>query len=287
MHVKRFTLNELQRTYFERFKIVINSAPVLSDYNPDLPLHLAADTSQGGIGGVLYQLELMEDTQRRSRNLSAEFADKRVKVKFIAFVAKALAGAQKNYPATKRELLGVVTCMRKLHVYLWGVHFFLYIDHSALLAIETKEELSYVMLNWLDTLLDYDLSIVHTPGLLFVLPDCLSRMFVEMREQRKQATSIMHRIAVDQLVKHPEREQREFINERLNKEHVVDIKRQQELLLAQHVKGHFGAEKLYKAVWRDGYYWPGMRKQCVKIVDSCRACLQYNVGGKVSPRAIP
>ena len=48
--VKRFTLTEVQRKYFTRLKEVLNSTPVLSDYNPDLTLHLAADTSQGGIG---------------------------------------------------------------------------------------------------------------------------------------------------------------------------------------------------------------------------------------------
>ena len=275
--VKRFTLTEVQRKYFTRLKEVLNSTPVLSDYNPDLTLHLAADTSQGGIGGVLYQLELKENANRQSQDLLTELADGNVKVRFIAFVAKALAGAQKNYPATKRELLGIVWCLRKLHVFLWGIRFYLYTDHSALLAIDTKDDLSYVMLNWLDTLLDYDFTLVHIPGVLFVLPDCLSRMFCELREQ-KGRTEQVRRITLDPLVGHPEHELREFINERLAKTHVADAKERRELLLKQHTKGHFGAEKLYKALWYDGFYWPGMRKQCGEVVNSCRACLQYNVG---------
>ena len=90
-------------------------------------------------------------------------------------------------------------------MFLWGVLFYLYTDHSAHLAIETKDELSYVMLNWLDTLLDYDFTLVHIPGVLLILPDCLSRTFCELREQKGRAEQV-RRIAVDPLVGHPEHE---------------------------------------------------------------------------------
>ncbi len=62
------------------------------------------------------------------------------------------------------------------------------------------------------------------------------------------------------------------------KKRVADAKERREILLKQHTRGHFGAEKLFKAQWYDEYYWPGMRKQCVEVVNSCRSCLQYNVG---------
>ena len=83
---------------------------------------------------------------------------------------------------------------------------------------------------------------------------------------------------IDELVKHPNRELKEFIQERLNKRAVLDAKQQEEIVVRTHVKGHFGADKMYKAIWNEGYYWPGLRRQCFAAVADCKACLEYNVG---------
>ena len=42
--------------------------------------------------------------------------------------------------------------------------------------------------------------------------------------------------------------------------------------------GHFGSETLFKALWQKGYYWPHMRADCNKQVNSCLQCLRFNVG---------
>lgn len=39
-----------------------------------------------------------------------------------------------------------------------------------------------MMINWFDTLLDYDFGVVHLPGIKNVLPDALSRLFPPEKE---------------------------------------------------------------------------------------------------------
>ena len=34
---------------------------------------------------------------------------------------------------------------------------------------------------------------------------------------------------------------------------------------------------MFKSLWDKGYYWPGMRVECEKLVNSCMPCLRYNI----------
>jgi transposase InsO family protein len=85
-------------------------------------------------------------------------------------------------------------------------------------------------------------------------------------------------LEMDEIVKFPERELKKFIQERMNKTAVLDSVEQAALLRAAHADGHFGAEELFKTIWRKGFFWPGLRKQCREVVGLCRSCLQYNIG---------
>ena len=93
---------------------------------------------------------------------------------FIVFASKALAKAQLNYSATKRELLAVVFALQRLRQYLYGVHFVLKTDHKALSFMFTQQKLSHAVADWLDVLLDYNFTVEHCPGVLMTLPDALS-----------------------------------------------------------------------------------------------------------------
>ncbi|KAJ8651359.1 hypothetical protein O0I10_013130 [Lichtheimia ornata] len=77
-------------------------ADVLLEY-PDLsqPFFVATDASNYGIGATLFQ---RIDGKER----------------YISFVAHALSPSERNYSATKRELLAVMFALRKFHQYLWG-----------------------------------------------------------------------------------------------------------------------------------------------------------------------
>lgn len=160
---KRFEMNARERFGFDSLRDAINSSPVLNPPDPDLPYQVACDASQSGMGAVLFQ------------------AKEGGNPRYIAFASKRLDGAQRNYPATKRELLAIVFALNEFHAYLWGNRFTLYTDHQALVALHTKKRLGYTMANWLDVVLRYDFDVRHRPGVSMVLPDALSRMYETMR----------------------------------------------------------------------------------------------------------
>ncbi|OBQ28310.1 MAG: hypothetical protein AN485_24190, partial [Anabaena sp. MDT14b] len=84
---------------------------------------------------------------------------------------------ERNYAATKKELLAIVFALRKLRFYLAGRRFHLYTDHRALSFMFTQKGLNPMLERWLDELLDFDFTVEHLPGVLNVLPDHLSRLY--------------------------------------------------------------------------------------------------------------
>ncbi|KAG1256593.1 hypothetical protein G6F66_014799 [Rhizopus arrhizus] len=92
-------------------------------------------------------------------------------------IAKTLSKSERNYSATKRELLAVVYALKRFHKYLWGNKFTLYTDHKALTYLHTQKIANAMLINWFDTLLQYDFKVVHLPGVDNILPDTLSRLY--------------------------------------------------------------------------------------------------------------
>jgi transposase InsO family protein len=353
--MKHFKLEEQPGALaaFENLKKAVTSAPVLQPPLPDKQFQVACDASQQGLGAILYQ---QEDSGER---------------RYIAFAAGSLKGAQKNYGATKRELLAVVFALRAFHNHIYGRKFTLFTDHSALTALFTVKKLSYVLQDWLDTLLQYSFDVVHRPGVQMVLPDTLSRLLCETHsssnnvadEQDFSKTQQQHsqkrappgkrsRIAqrqtrsktnaaaaaarqqaaeqeegqleaaaaeaartkalaaakahaqpaaaapirleprvdlsqlpqrqlskpirIDELSAYPNRELAKFISERHMKVLPPEDQRA-ELLTRNHATLHRGAEALFRQVWRDGFFWPSLRKDCRERVAFCRSCIAYNI----------
>jgi transposase InsO family protein len=295
--VKKFALEDYPAAEraFRNLRHSLGSAPVLHEPNRELPLLVATDASRHGLGAVLYQ----EDASGKRR--------------YIAFASGSLKGAQKNYGATKRELLGIIFALKSFHNYLCGRHFTLFTDHKALTALFTVKRLSYVLQDWLDTLLQYDFDCVHRPGVQMIMPDTLSRIFDDdgghdeleddggatriikvmkiKRESQDSDNALLQAaepddndlrplrkpIKLNELARYPERELAAFINERFEKT-CPPVKQREELVNRRHTEAHFGAEALFRTLWREGYFWPGMRSDCAERVSKCRSCIQYNIG---------
>ena len=100
--------DECQRA-FDSVKAVLLEAPIL--HHPDFsrPFHVATDASNVGIAAVLYQLPpgTTNDDNAATRQ-------------YITFLARALHPAEKNYSATKKELLAIIFALNRFHYYLWG-----------------------------------------------------------------------------------------------------------------------------------------------------------------------
>ncbi|KAG1270478.1 hypothetical protein G6F66_013803 [Rhizopus arrhizus] len=80
-------------------------------------------------------------------------------------MARALSTSEKNYSTTIRELLAIVFALKKFHPFISGNPFILYTDHKALTYVHTQHAANSMMIQWLDTILDYDFKIIHRPGI--------------------------------------------------------------------------------------------------------------------------
>lgn len=145
---------------FETMKSMLINSAILSNPDYNLPFLVATDASQFGVGGVLYQQ--VDST-----------------TKYIAFFSKALSPSQRNYSATKRELLGIILSLRAFKNYIYGQQFDLYTDHKALVHLFTDKDRSYMLNAWLEEIIEFDFRVHHRPGMLMQLPDALSRIHRE------------------------------------------------------------------------------------------------------------
>ena len=141
---------------WKTLKDVLSNAPILTSPNWDKPFLVGTDASNLGVGAVLYQ----------------EYNDRRF---YIEFVSCALTSGQRNYSATRRELLAIIFALKKFRYYLYGRHFTIFTDHRALEFLFRNNHENAMLNFWAETLLDY--SFDHRPGVAMVLEDALSRLY--------------------------------------------------------------------------------------------------------------
>jgi hypothetical protein len=237
------------------------------------PFYGASDASGTGIGGCVYQI--IEGETR-----------------YIVFYSRSLSKSERNYSATKRELLGMIWTIKKGHSYFWGRHFTFYTDHAALTYYQTQKQLNAMLVGWLDSLLVYNFTIIHKPGILNILPDALSRLYPAKnlaycqtghKEEVSVRTAQIEEI-IDLTGKEEEDKIPSFIGPRLppdkemvNEDTVTGEEEQKELILKAHLVGHFGADAIVHHLHNDGHKWKYMRKQALQCVSACPKCQKYNI----------
>ena len=94
-------------------KAEISSDKVLTHYDVKLPIVLACDASQYGVGAVISHLIEEEE-------------------KPIAFSSRTLTKSEQNYSQLEKEALAIIFGIRKFHKYLYGRKFVLLTDHKPL-----------------------------------------------------------------------------------------------------------------------------------------------------------
>ena len=98
---------------FRKFKRHLSNAPILAFPWLDVPFILGTDASDSGLGAVLSQVQ---DGQER----------------VIAYAARALQKAERNYSTTRKELLALVWGLEHFETYLYGRRFLARTNHNAL-----------------------------------------------------------------------------------------------------------------------------------------------------------
>ena len=93
----------------------MQSAPLLTHYDPKKPIRLAVDASSFGLGGC----EDCEDGEEKP----------------IAFASRTLSSSEQSYSMTEKEALAIIFGVKKFHRYLFGRRFTLLTDHKPLTYI--------------------------------------------------------------------------------------------------------------------------------------------------------
>lgn len=160
--------NEECESAFVRFKEIILSDLLLTHYDPRLPIVVAADASQTGIGGIAYHT----------------YADGAMKA--FLHVSRRLTPAETRYSQIELEALAIVWSVSKFHKYIFGRRFQLYTDHRPLLSIfGSKKGIPTHVANriqrWAITLMAYDFELHYTRTDEFGHADVLSRLIADQR----------------------------------------------------------------------------------------------------------
>ena len=125
---------------------------------------LSTDASSFGIGAILQQFQSVPDNPDQQE------------LRTLAFASRPLSKAERNYAATKLELLAVVTFVRRFHQYLIGRRFILLTDHYALQWLFTSMSTSEgIMARWITQLSVYDIAVFYRRGTDNTAADFLSR----------------------------------------------------------------------------------------------------------------
>ena len=105
---------------FQKSKELLTSDSLLTYYNPNLPLVLACDASNYGVGAVL--AHILPDQSERP----------------IAYASRTLNAAERNYSQIEKEGLSCVFGVKKFYPYLFGRRFTI-TDHKPLLGLLSSQ----------------------------------------------------------------------------------------------------------------------------------------------------
>ena len=83
---------------------------------------------------------------------------------------------ERNYLTTECEALSMIYSINKFQHYLLGRKFTFHVDHSTLLYLVSKQELTRKLARWTLLLQEFEFEIIHNPRVQHASPDCLSRL---------------------------------------------------------------------------------------------------------------
>ena len=151
-----FIWTEAQDEAWEKLKVLLTNAPVMTYPDPRATFVLDTDASQDGIGAVLSQV--IDDEER-----------------VVAYGSRVLTKQERQYCITRRELLAAVYFVKYFRHYLTGKHFILRTDHASLRWIRSFKEPEGQLARWIEVLDTYDFTLQHRPGVKHINADAMSR----------------------------------------------------------------------------------------------------------------
>ena len=158
VHKVPFIWTSIEQDAYECLKKMLTKVPVVQPPDWNKPFHVFVDASDIAIGSALMQLS--EPNWYRP----------------VYYASRKLSSAERNYSTTEREALGMIYSVNKFRHYLLGKKFTFHVDHSALLYLVSKQELTGKLARWTLLLQEFEFDIIHRPGAQHAIADYLSRL---------------------------------------------------------------------------------------------------------------
>ena len=138
-------------------KTLLSQAPVLSIFDPGLPIRITSDASLSGIAAVLEQQHV--DGWHP-----------------VHYLSRTLSKSERNYPVLDKEWLAIIYAMTKWRHYLYK-HFLIRTDHKPLVSLLTNSnsDLRDRRARWLSQCLQFSYAVEHIQGKDNSIADFLSR----------------------------------------------------------------------------------------------------------------
>jgi transposase InsO family protein len=152
-----------QQRSFDGLKSALSDNTVLAHYDPALPIGIACDASERGLGVTLFH----------------RYPDGNEKA--IDNVSKTLTETQQRYGQIQKEALSIIYGLKKFHQYLYGREFILVTDHEPLVAmLGPKKGVPALAANrlarWALLLNQYQYTVEYRPTKKHGNADALSRL---------------------------------------------------------------------------------------------------------------
>lgn len=147
-----FTWSPSADDAFQRLKLALTTAPVLTLPDFTTAFTVECDASGTGFGAVLHQ-----------------------GAGPIAYFSRPVAARHQALAAYERELIGLVQAVRHWRPYLWGRQFLVKTDHYSLKYLLDQRLSTIPQHHWVSKLLGFDFTVEYKPGKQNAAADALSR----------------------------------------------------------------------------------------------------------------
>ena len=299
--VIEFKWSEKQQKSWDHFINLITSAPVLVQYQADLPVIGYSDGCKEAIGGMLCHI-----------------IDEKEHV--IEYCSRKLKGAELNYGITDIEMLAINFCVRKWRNYIYGKEVVWYTDHKALIHVMASKQIQSGRLGRSVIFLQpFNLDIRYIPGKENTAADFASRppteakavMAILTRNSAQQKDkndrqledisyknhdvyddpSLLHYIMYGKHLdgipkkqvkrieklhgKYKYEDNKIFIIHQDKWKEVPPMESRRKLIEENHLLGHFMSETTINRVEED-YYWKSMQRDIDSFVDRCLTCQRHS-----------
>ena len=145
----QFTWTTKHNLTFTRVKDALTSDIVMAYFDNQKTMELVTDASPWGLSSILSQCTPDKDDSR-----------------IVAYVSRCLSPVEKRYSQTEREALAIVWAIERLHIYLFGAKFNLYMDCKPMEMIlgNRTSKTSARIECWNLRIQDYDFNVIFTKG---------------------------------------------------------------------------------------------------------------------------